>query len=334
MPSSTSGSRTLALGLGLALFAGSEWALWSHRTWARFLLRHEPSAASGDTFGVASRIRLTERGAAPLLALLGSSVSREGLDCAILLRGFPPGGACVNLGIGGGAPLDMLYISRELGPAPRTVVIAIFSGILSKAPKSGFIDSLTIRAVAESGAWSQATPDDWRRMGSGLLQALSPTLRHREGLRDAFRERAQPSRRPARSDPLSDARRTSDDDRKPPEYFANRVGRLDPDLALSRFAATQELALDWLIAREIRAGHRTVVVDFPVRPGFDSTLAEDVRARYTSLLARLRSRSDILFVEAAALGPLAEGAFIDFTHVDSNGRRLLSERLGVLIAPQ
>ncbi|HRB13300.1 MAG TPA: hypothetical protein PKU70_09830, partial [Vicinamibacteria bacterium] len=303
MPSSTSGSRTLALGLGLALFAGSEWALWSNRTWARFLLRHEPSAASGDTFGVASRIRLTEPGAAPLLALLGSSVSREGLDCAILLRGFPPGGACVNLGIGGGAPLDMLYISRELGPAPRTVVIAIFPGILSKAPKSGFIDSLTIRAVAESGAWPRASPDDWRRMGSGLLQTLSPTLRHREGLRDAFRERAQAPR----EDPRSDARRTSDEDRKPPEYFANRVGRIDPDLGLSRFAATQEMGLDWLIAQETRAGHRTVVVDFPTRPGFETTLAEDVRARYASLLARLKSRSDILFVEATALGPLAEG---------------------------
>lgn len=332
MPSSTSASRTLALGLGLALFAGSEWALWTSRTWARFLLRHEPSAASADTFGVASRIRLTESGAAPLLALLGSSVSREGLDCALLLRRFAPGGACVNLGIGGGAPLDMLHISRELGPAPRTVVIAIFPGILSKAPKSGFIDSLTIRAVAESGAWSDATPDEWRRMGSGLLQALSPTLRHREGLRDAFRERAQ--RRPARSDPLSGARRTSDDDRKPPEYFANRVGRLDPDLGLSRFTAAQELALDWLMAREIRAGHRTVVVDFPVRPGFETTLPADVRARYATLLARLKSRSDILFVEAAALGPLAEGDFIDFTHVDSNGRRLLSERLGALIEPQ
>ena len=332
MPSSTSGSEVAALVLGLALFAGSERALWSSESWARFLLRHEPTAASGDTLGVAARIRLSEPADAPWLVLLGSSVAREGLDCAVLVA-FPDR-ACVSLGIGGGAPLDMLYISRELGSRPRTVVVAIFPGIFAKGPKSGFIDTRTIRAVGESGALTSATPNDWRLLGLGLLQTLSPTLRHRDGLRDAFRERAQVSARSGRGNPLFDVKRTSDDDRRPREYFANRIGRVDPDLSLSPYTASQELALEWLIARETREGHRTVVVDFPTRPGFETTLAEGVRTRYASLLGRLKSRPGIRFVEAQALGPLAEDNFVDFTHVDSNGRRLVSERLSALLKAQ
>lgn len=333
MPSSISSSRPLGLVLGLALFAGSEWALWSNGAWARFLLQHEPAAASGDTLGVAARIRLIDPREAPLLVLLGSSQVREGLDCAILAPS-PGTVRCVNLGIGGGSPLDMLYISRELGNRPRTAVISIFPGVLSKAPKSGFVDTQTLRAVVASVDLSGTTPDEWRLLGSGLLQTLSPTLRHREGLRSAFDEAPKVWPNPQASPRTSRERRTSDQDRQPPAYFANRINRTDSDMDLSKFTATQELALELLIRRETRAGHGVVVADFPTRPGFETTLGEDVRVRYSSLLARLRSRSDIRFVEATALGPLAEGDFIDFTHLDSNGRRRVSERLGALVRPQ
>ena len=117
MPSSTSASKALGLGLGLAIFAGAEQAIWSSHEVAKFLLRRPPAAASGDTFEVASRILLMDRqGPAPLV-LLGSSQVREGLDCDILVNG-----PCLNLGIGGGSPLDMLYVARELGNRPRTLV--------------------------------------------------------------------------------------------------------------------------------------------------------------------------------------------------------------------
>jgi hypothetical protein len=175
------------------------------------------------------------------------------------------------------------------------------------------------------------TPDDWRLLGSGLLQTLSPTLRHRDGLRDAFKEgRFTGTDTPARGGILG-VRRTSDRDRKPPEYFGNRMGRIDPDFALSRFTPTQDLALEWLILGEVGAGNRVIVVDFPTRPGFETTLGDDVRAHYSALRTRLQSRSDIRFVAGEALGPLAAEHFIDFTHVDSNGRRLISERLRDLL---
>lgn len=329
MPSSTSSSKPLALFIGLAIFAGSEWALWTSATLARLLLRYQPAAASGDSLGVASRIRLIEPDGG-LLVLLGSSQVREGLDCGIL-TGSSSATRCVNLGIGGGAPLDMLHISRELGDRPRTVIISLFPGSISKAPKSGFIDSETLRAVVTGVGFAKITTGDWRLMGSGLLQTLSPTLRHREGLRDAFWEAARAW--PERPDQgrATTVRRTTDDDRKPPQYFTNRIGRADPDFALSRFTAAQELALQLLIAREVGAGHRVVVADFPTRPEFETTLPAEVSPRYIALLSRLRLRTDIRFLEAAEMGPLRKEDFIDFTHVDANGRRLVSERLRLLL---
>jgi hypothetical protein len=331
MPSSISSSRPLALLLGLGLFIAAEQWLWSSAVVARRLLAIQPASASADAMGVAARIRLMNADQTPPLILLGSSQIREGLDCDIL-AGAPGLGPCVNLGIGGGAPLDLLHISRELGDGPRTLVLAIFPGVVSKSPKSGFIDTSTVRALAASGVWSRITPDDWRLLETGLAQTLSPTLRHREALREAYRERGGAWPRLPEGTAVPFTRRTTDADRKPPIYFANRINRVDPDHALSRFTPAQSLALDWLIEREARAGHRIVVVDFPTRPGFETTLGPEVRAHYASLLDRLRARSDIRFVEASELGPLSENEFIDFTHLDSTGRRLVSERLKSLLA--
>lgn len=331
MPSFISSSRPLGLLLGLGLFVAIEQGVWGSEGMARRMLTIQPATATADALGVASRIRLLDASHAPPLILLGSSQVREGLDCDILAA--PPDGSCVNLGIGGGAPLDLLHLSRELGNRPRTLVVAIFPGVMSKSPKSGFIDTATLRALAASGAWSEITPDDWRLLEAGLAQTLSSTLRHREALREAYRERGAIWPRLPEGTSVPFTRRTTDADRKPPIYFANRINRVDPDHALSRFTPAQGLALDWLIERETRMGHRVVVVDFPTRPGFETTLGPEVRAHYASLLDRLRARSDIRFVAAAELGPLTENEFIDFTHLDSTGRRLVSERLKRLLAP-
>ena len=331
MPSSISSSRPLALLLGLGLFLAAERGVWNSASVARWLLAIQPGTATADALGVAARISLIEADQGPPLILLGSSQIHEGLDCDILAPG-PGQGPCVNLGIGGGAPLDLLHISRELGKGPRTLVVALFPGVMSKSPKSGFIDASTVRALAASGAWSQVTADDWRLLEAGLAQTLSPTLRHREALREAYRDQKGIWPRIPEGPSLPFVRRTSDADRQPPAYFEKRINRVDSDHDLSRFTSVQSLALDWLIAREIASHNRLVVVDFPTRPGFETTLGPEVRAHYASLLDRLRSRSDIRFVEARELGPLTENEFIDFTHLDSTGRRLVSERLKSLLA--
>lgn len=333
MPSSTSSSSRGPLGLlcGIALFTVSEAAVWNSDVWARLVLRHQPTSASGDTLGVSARIELMEKSNRPRLLLLGSSQVREGLDCSVLEPAT--GVACANLGLGGGSPLDMLHVVRELNPrGPDILVVAIFPGVLHKPPKSGFIDTETISLIVGSGALHELTPADRRLLGLGLLQSLSPTLRHRDALRDGFREMADTWPDSLAENRLEKFRRTSDSDRKPPVYFANRIGKVDPDVAVSRFTAVQDRALDRLIGLARDQGSAVVVVNFPVRPGYETTLSADVRSHFSTRLGRLRDRADIRVVDSEELGPLTEGEFIDFTHVDSSGRRLLSERLGALIA--
>jgi hypothetical protein len=336
MPSSISSSdfgliRPKALGLALCLVAVVEACVWHSSAVARFVLRHQPKAASGDALTVSARIALIDSSRPSLLVLLGSSQVREGLDCQVLMA-MRREEACVNLGIGGGSPLDMLYLSRALGGVPRsTVIIALFPGILHKSPKSGFIDTATLRAVFRSDSWRQLVADDWRLLSLGLLQSLSPTLRRRDGLRDGFTEMSRDGGIAFQQDRSAEVGRTTAADRKPPIYFSNRLGRIDPDFALSRFSGAQERALELLIEREVSRGHRVWVVDFPTRPGFETTLTSDVRGQYSQQIARLRARSDIQVVDAESLGPLSEDLFIDFTHLDPTGRQLVSERLSRIL---
>jgi hypothetical protein len=332
MPSSISSSRPLALALGLALFAGAEQALWNWDAVARFCIRHQPFTSSGDALGVTGRIELAEAGEAPVLVLLGSSQVREGIDCGILEA--RTGSRCVNLAIGGGSPLDMLHISSELGGAstPRTTVISLFPGILHKPPKSGFIDARAVALVARSGALPGLGATEVRLMGLGLLQSASPTLRHREAVREMFQEIRARWPRSLEEDRSRTLRRMTDRDLQPPSYFADRIGRVDTDVETSAFTRTQDLALDQLVEREIAWGHRVFVVDFPTRPGYETTLPEDVRAHFPKRLDRLRTRSGVRVVSRSELGPLSEDHFIDFTHLDSKGGRLVSTGLGSIVA--
>jgi hypothetical protein len=336
MPSSTSSSdlapaRPKALGLALLTIALVETWVWHSESVARFVLRHQPKTASGDAMTVSARIELIDTAASPLLVLLGSSQVREGLDCNALVKATVEK-ACANLGIGGGSPLDMLYISRALGRVPgRTVVISLFPGILHKAPKSGFIDTATAGAIVRSGSWRQMDADDWRLLGLGQLQSLSPTLRRRDGLRDGFAEMRRDGGVAFNEDRSAQVSRTTAADRQRPIYFANRLGRIDPDFTLSRFSAAQERGLDLLIEREVSLGHSAWIVDFPTRPGFETTVMPEVKDHYARLLGRLRARPDIRLIDAEALGPLSEERFIDFTHLDSEGRQLVSERLARIL---
>ena len=333
MPSSTSSFRPWALLFGVALFATADQLVWNNRSAARFLLRYQPIGTTHDSIAVSARIRLIEDGGTPVVVFLGSSQVREGVDCDVVTATWGQG-ECVNLGIGGGSPLDMLHVSREMTRRrAQTTVVSIFPGVLHKGPKSGFIDTQTIRAIAQSGAAPKLGLDDVRLLGLGWLQSLSPTLRHREGLREEFRELLAGWPGILEVDHSSQLRRTTDGHRQPPSYFVDRLGHPDDDTALSVFTQAQEIALGRLIDGEVSRGNRVIVVDFPTRAGFETTLFDDVRSHYARLLAGLRSRTDIRVVAASDLGPLSESDFIEFTHLDSNGRRLVSERLGRLLVP-
>jgi hypothetical protein len=329
MPSSISSSKPLGLLFGIALYAAAERAVWSSDDLARFFMKHQPYSSSADALGVTARIELAHR-AEGSVVLLGSSQVREGIDCQVLetIARSP----CVNLAIGGGSPLDLLHISSELGPAPaRTTVISLFPGILHKAPKSGFIDARSIALLAGSDAWAAVTADDARVIGLGLLQSLSPTLRHREALREMFQELKADWPRSLEQDRSRTLRRMTDRDLQPAAYFTDRLGHVDTDVEVSPYTRTQDMALDLLIDRESAWGQRVLVIDFPTRPGYESTLSPAVLAHYEARLQRLRARG-VRVVSSIELGLVSEADFIDFTHLNAAGGRRITEGLAVVLA--
>ena len=75
-----------------------------------------------------------------------------------------------------------------------------------------------------------------------------------------------------------------------------------------------------------------LVVDFPTRPGYETTLPEEALRHYAGLVARLAARHDVVFVPRERLPRLGEEDFLDFTHLSASGRARVSERLAELVA--
>ena len=342
MPSSTSSSRharrwPTGLLLGLLLFFAAEHGLWSDGRLVGLVARYTPPGTDGDPLRSAAQLqRLGDdgRGAVPVL-LLGSSQVREGLDCAVLERELP-GRPCANLAIGAGSPLDMLYLERRFaGRLPRRVVVlGVFPKVMHMAPKDAFVDTASLACLLQGDSWRRIGARAWIDVVYGLLQSLSPTLRHKDALyaarevvagrwNEAWELRLPPQ--PARMMEGITA--------QPPDYFEIRLGRVDGDFPeVGPYSDAQERALEWLLSSEAEAGQLVLVVDFPTRTGYESTLPEAARTRWAALVERLAARRDVVFVPRRALPALTEADFVDFTHLAESGRALVSARLAELIA--
>jgi hypothetical protein len=334
MPSSTSSSERrrvpLALCLGLAAFFALERGLWANRRWLEFATAYAPPGTSDSL--VAERARLV-RGPLPVV-LVGSSQVREGLDCEVISPRL--GRPCVNLGIGGGSPLDVAYLIGRLDAAAprRTLVLGLFPKVMHMAPKSVFVDSATLSCLLESGAWRGMRGRDWGEVGFGLLQGLSGTLRHKRGLEALVETRwgrlAAAWRRELPPPPL---RLLTDADRQPGDYFAVRDGRVDLDQGVpGPFTRAQERALDRILDEEVARGNRAVLIDFPTRPRYRSTLLPETDAHYRELMRSLQARSDILFLGRDDVASIGIDDFLDFTHLSEAGRRRMSEGLAAILA--
>ncbi|HLA77436.1 MAG TPA: hypothetical protein VJU18_07650 [Vicinamibacteria bacterium] len=342
MPSSTSSSEARPRGrrvpaaflLGVLLFAATDHLLWSNRDLLRFVGRYMPPGPNGDpllsTLGV---LELPRTGPPPVL-LLGSSQVREGLDCAPFERRLP-GRPCRNLGISAGSPLDVLYLSRQIDRrAPRHVaVLGLFPKVLHGRLKEPFVDGSTVGCLLSRGNWRRLSGSDRMEVAFGLLQGLSPTLRFKDGLWDfygvvrpdlgaawSFRLPPQPKRLLAQQPP------------QPPEYFALRLNKVDPEGVRPSLAGAHEEALERLLAHERQRGNRVIVIDFPTRPGYESTLLPETLENHRRIMAGLARRSDLSLVSAPDLPALTTGDFLDFTHLSRTGRSKVSDRLAEIVA--
>lgn len=328
------GARWPAAALGaVALFFICEQAVWRSPAWLRFCARYAPPGA-GDPVISTARIRLLpERGAAPHVLLLGSSQVREGLACGAFEAALP-GHSCANLAVGGGSPLDVLYVARRTAARwPRRVVVTgVFPKVLHMAPKAAFTDRATVGCLLRAGAWRRLDAAAWLDVAYGVLGNASETLRDRDALRALSQVVGGDPRRAWRLElPAQPDRLLAGEPPRPDRYFDTRVGVVDFDTQPGTFTAVQEEALETVIRHEMAAGNAVVIVDFPTRPGYESTLPPETMIHYQRFRERMARRADITLVRPEDLPPLALGDFLDFTHLSSEGRDKVSRRLAEIV---
>jgi hypothetical protein len=341
MPSSTSSSEAtpkagapIALVAALLAFFVSENAVWRYRPWLELCARYTPPDGPGDPLRTSARIGLLPtHDRQPPILLIGSSQVLEGLDCGPFEERFP-GRTCGNLGVAGGSPLDVLFLADEVDSRlkRRTIVTGFFPHTLHRTPKAAFSDLATLRCLFAGGAWLHMDATEWIEAIYGQLQNASETLRNKDALLWWWSIVSEDPGAALRLEmPPQPQRRLEGRPPRRPSYFRQRMGVVNPDIAPGRFTAAHEAALEALIEREGRRGNKIVVVDFPTRSGYDTTITPEAVEHHERLFERLSSRPDVLVVRRAELPPLEDDDFYDFTHVRASGRAKISERLAELV---
>ena len=341
MPSSTSSSETSsrfpwALVVAVAALLFSERALWTSRPWLELCARYASPFRFSDPLRTEARIRLLPtHEASPPILLIGSSQILEGLECEPFWARFP-GRTCVNLGIAGGTPLDVLFLADRIDARlpRRTLITGLFPQTLHSAPRAAYSDGGTLSCLYRTRSLFRMSPKEWIDIVLyGQIQNLVPTLRMKDSLAELwsvispdpmaawrFEMPPQPPNNLDRKDP------------RPPKFFRKLRGVVEPTIAPGRFTAAHERALTEVIDRELDRGNHMIVIDFPTRDGYETTITPEAVEHHRKLVQRLVARGDVEVVRARDLPPLTNDDFHDFTHVRASGRHILSERIAEILA--
>jgi hypothetical protein len=316
-----------ALLAALVAFGICEGSLWRWHPWLELCSRYAGPEVASDPLRTTARIALLPRHArqVPIL-LMGSSQIHEGLACEAFETRFA-GRTCRNLGIAGGTPLDMVFLLDQVNRRVdrRIVVTGVFPGTLHRGPKAPFTDAATLTLVFQSRLWRHLDATEWVDLLYGLMQDVSPTLRAKDSLRALWDFVSRDPRAALRGElPRPRPRALDGRPSRTRAYFRQAMGVLDPSVVLGRFDATQEMALDRLIEGEASRGNRIVVIDFPTRRGYETTIPSEALLDHRRLVDRLASRPDVVFVPSAELPALSDDDFHDFTHLAPSGRRKIS----------
>jgi hypothetical protein len=315
----------------VALFFLMDSLLWRSERWLRFVDRYAPHWRSDSLVTAAIRLLPRDEVAPPIL-LLGSSQIREGLDCRAFERRLP-GRTCRNLAVSAGAPTDLLYLTRRLDArvSRRTIVTSIFPRTLNQEPKTYFTDLATIGELVRGGASSEMSFRQWLDLGEALAMNVSETLRNKDALWAIW---AGVRGRVAEAWNLSlpaPGRRRGRLLKEPPAYFERVLAGSHRPLPRT-FVAAQAAALDTLIVRERSLGNRILLVEFPTRAGFETTVSALNLERYRAVVESLAARSDVVFIRRDQLPPLALEDWNDFTHLADSGMEKVSARLSEILA--
>ncbi|MFI5184977.1 MAG: hypothetical protein ACHQNV_11295 [Vicinamibacteria bacterium] len=327
-------SRPTAFVVALLLFVGSERALWSWRPWLEFCRRYVPPYYRSDPLRTSAEIGLLPTSGPPPIVLIGSSQIQEGLECAPFVARFP-GRPCVNLGISGATPLDVLFLAERIDARVRrhTLITGIFPQTLHRGPRAVYTDVGTLACLWRTGALFHLTRNECidDLLFGGLL-ACSETLRTKTALYHLWDVVKEDPMAAVRFELPAQPPRTLDDQPpKEPWFFAKFRGLIDVSAKPGRFTAMQEDALEQVIAREVLGGNRMIVIDFPTRDGYEATLLPEATEYYRRLLERISARGGVLVVGKHDLPELTTEDFQDFTHLRASGRIKMSERIADIL---
>ncbi len=302
---------------------------------AEFCSRYAPPYPASNELRSWAQIQLLRPVGTPPIILVGSSQIQEGMDCAVFEARFPRR-ACANIAIAGASPLDTLYLANRVDGRTRrhTLVTGIFPQTLHLEPKASFTDLATLRCLYRTGTLSRMTPPEWidDLLFAGVL-SLSDTARLKDGLRDMWdvvgEDPMAALRHEIAPQPLSAL-----DGRPPLEgaYFRRMIGEVDNRIRPGRFTPAHEDALETLIADEVKRGNQMIVIDFPTRSGYETTITPEAVEQHRRLVARLSARGGVYVVRKPELPRLVNADFRDFTHLRASGRQKVSECIAGILA--
>ncbi|MCB0339944.1 MAG: hypothetical protein KDD53_10080 [Bdellovibrionales bacterium] len=309
------------------VFALIQFAAWHSRTfWINVDRYAEPF--KDDQIRFSATIKLAQASGDPrkLVALIGSSQVREGID-AKFLNASDPTHVYLNLGLSGSAPpLEMFMRSSEfLAAKPASVYYFIYVGSLfseyrySKL-KEGFSPAIIPFIIQDLGAM-----EIWFNR-SYYIQSLAgqvlPFYRFRDSLLRIFEKRAQ--------DFLDKRDRAPNyynfSQSQPPDYFKQQIEKHRTNLFRpNRFESLNVTLLTELI-QKVRLSHaKFILVESPVHPLFTNTVSQKVLDTYRDVLAKVISDNSLDYIGTELLPKFDSDDFIDFTHLNSNGRSKLTK---------
>jgi hypothetical protein len=270
------------------------------------------------------------------VAVLGSSVVLEGIDCGALSAPLPAGARCENLAWTGGTPRQWLLVEPALRRSPPGVIILGLDLFALLHPEPIPADVLAI-----AGWWS-FVPGAERAALRGVLDGeelraldarrTTQLLRFRSFPLDALNERI---RELTRSDLRFEGYATNFTDpwiiRSPARpaaltrHLERMRGLVGPDGRKGLPESERVLALFVERARNATPGTRFLFVLPPVHPALGEVAGPALDATRRSL-ATLAERLDASFRDDSLALP-AE-SFADAVHPDAAGRAVWSARLG------
>jgi hypothetical protein len=322
--------------LALLLCGLADRAVWGYRPWLEICARYAPPYQASDPLRTAVRIKLLPRRepGRPAVLLVGSSQIFEGLDCDVFRRVLG-GRNCQNLGIAGGSPLDVLFLVDRIDEhaARRVLVTGLFPQTLHREPKAAFSDGRTLACLARGGALPHLTAAEWVELADGQLQNGLETLRLKDSLWDMWDVVGESPLRALRLEIPPQPTRTLDTKApRPPSFFREQIGKVDPVITTGRFTRSQECALEEVLEGERRSGNWTVVIDFPTRRGYSTTITREAIEHHRRLIRSLHGRTGVVLVTRKDLPELVDEDFHDFTHLRKSGRLKVSRRIAEIVA--